>query len=398
MNTNKEVIVNLISLLVKKTGFNFDDGSASEELNRIKESMDRLSKERDNSEDKESVQKLIDNLEQRQNFWKENAQIIGKELIEAYEDDKSLGEVKPKIERLSKLANQGTENMQVGYIYSKISELEKKSSDLRTNINNNKYICEEEKEIDINYKSYLENKINSIEKEISEFSKELELLKESEEKDLSILNKIKDYNETLNNNLKTVENIFNSNVANEISFDVWERLEITKNSIEEKISKSNDVLAKTQNMLDDVRKNISDHNLMIESLEDTKKRCNNKLNNVNNKLEKNDYINIAKKILDISNYEMMKVEIELLKNKKDVIYVDADKVEQELMKAWTNENIKIDDNTKENGNDLVKEEITALDKEAEIEVNDIEDIKETATEDVSNIENKDKKDKYELDW
>ena len=89
MNTNKEAIYNLVSLLVKKSGFNMNDNRAQDELYKIKESMDKLKREQERSSDNSSFQNLIDNLKIRQDFWKNNAQMIGKELVDAYSEGKN---------------------------------------------------------------------------------------------------------------------------------------------------------------------------------------------------------------------------------------------------------------------------------------------------------------------
>ena len=400
MNTNKEAVYNLISLLVKKSGFNMSDNHAEEELAKIKESIEKLRKERDHSSEKKNIQKLIDNLRVRQSFWENNAKIIGNEIITAYDSNKTFDEVKEKIDILSNEAIKGTEEMQVGYIYNKINSLEDEMKSLHDKIDNNNYICEEEKEMDSKYKLYLENKLISIDKEIENTVKEINNLNEIEEKDEAIINKIKDYNINLNKNLETIETVSNEKINSEITFDVWERLEMTRNTIEEKIERSKDVLTKTENMLDDIRKNKKELEFSIQSLEEEKKRCNNKLNNVNNKLEKNDYINITQKMLDISKYDMIKVEIESLKNKKDVIYVDALKVKQELIREWENdysekEIVKENEKPQEEIIQEVKEEIIPDEEISHIEEK-IEE-KEIINEKPKEVKSEEKN-KYELDW
>ena len=272
---------------------------------------------------------------------------------------------------------------------------------LKNKIDTNDYINDDEKEMDKKYQLYLENKIKNIDTEIDNTLNEIKNFEEIEEKDTAIINKINEYNDGLSCNLKVLDDISEENINSEITFDVWERLEMTRSTIEEKLDRSKDLLLKTENKLEKIKDNINHLNETIGLLEEDKKKCNNKLKNVNNKLEKNDYINITQKMLDISSYEMIKIEIESLKNKKDVIYVDADKVKQELQREWNNLTNEKYENPKELINKkivkiekIIKEEPKAVIDEESIPVEENEKVIEIPKKENEEV----KKNKYELDW
>ena len=64
-------------------------------------------------------------------------------------------------------------------------------------------------------------------------------------------------------------------------------------------------------------------------------RSNNKLKRVNDRINENDYLDYASKIRDLNKKEIIRIELNELKNKKDVIYVNVDKVKEELVREWS---------------------------------------------------------------
>ena len=312
MNTNREVIVNLISLLVKKAGFDLDKNQAEEELTKTKENIEKLYKEKETSNNKKNISKLIDNLKVREAFWENNAEVVGRSLIEAYDEGKSYSNVKMRIELLSNLASKGTKNLEVGYLYNKINELENQQIELEEKIERTDYTNNEEREMDLKYKIYLENKITSADNEIVELEKELDNLRDIELKDVTIVNRIKDYNDNLSNNLKKLEEASKNSINSDMTLDIYEKLEFAKNDIENKLEKSKDALNKTQDMLNDVRTNRTNLNNRKTNLEEDRKRCSAKLNILNEKLEEDNYINIAEKMMDLSSLELARTEKESL--------------------------------------------------------------------------------------
>ena len=122
---------------------------------------------------------------------------------------------------------------------------------------------------------------------------------------------------------------------------------------------------------------------------------NKKLEQITDKINENDYVDYASKINDINQKELINIELNELNNKKDVIYVNVDKVKEELIKEWTKDknnsiqtdNISASENN-ENYNELEKkEEVIEKVEENKLEINKQEK-KEITT----------KSNKIELDW
>ena len=220
MNNNFEAIKSLISLLVKKAGFDLDKNYSEVELEKTKSSIEELTYEKNNSNNKKAISNIIDNLRVRQANWENNAEIVGKSLIEAYQSGKDYQSIKARIELLGSLAVKGTENLGVGSIYSKLTELEKKYEELNTKIETNDYKNLNEKEMDERYKTYLENKITSFEVEVENLNKELESLRDIELKDVNVVNKIKEYIDKMDSDLERINKALSTSVNSDISFEV----------------------------------------------------------------------------------------------------------------------------------------------------------------------------------
>lgn len=410
MNNNFEAIKSLISLLVKKAGFDLEKNYSEVELEKTKSSIEELTYEKNNSNNKKAISNIIDNLRVRQANWENNAEIVGKSLIEAYQSGKDYQSIKARIELLGSLAVKGTENLGVGSIYSKLTELEKKYEELNTKIETNDYKNLNEKEMDERYKTYLENKIASFEVEVENLNKELESLRDIELKDVNIVNKIKEYIDKMDSDLERINKALSTSVNSDISFEVFERLENAKEELEAKSTKDKETLSKAESMLDNVRKNRININERKDSIESEIDKLNNKLTNVKIKLDENDYTNQIEKIIDVNELERVRLELESLKNKKDVVYVDAIKVKEELIKEWNTSPGRTEvEQKKENPepkNDV--DNTIVINTETEIKVEPEE--KNVDNEEVINTENekeeekvveveKEKKHKrIELDW
>ncbi len=335
MNTNYEAVISLIELLVKKAGFDLSSNYSEIELQKTKDSISSLMKERNSTTDKKAFDELIENLKVRQANWENNAEMVGRSLVKAYEEGKDYSTVKMRIELLANLANKGTDNISVGSVYDRIKTLDNDYKSLVDKIDNTDYSNVEEKDMDSRYKTYLENKLSSIETELEALGKELDSLRDVELKDVGIVAKIKEYIDKLTLDKEKIDKAVNNSIKSDVAFDVWERLETVKNSTNEKLEKANDLLSKTEEMLDGVRKNRTNINERKKTLEAEKSRCDTKLKNVNIKLEENDYENVTERMIDVNNSEIMKLELEQLNNKKDVVYVDVGKVKEELVRAWS---------------------------------------------------------------
>ena len=412
MNNNFEAIKSLISLLVKKAGFDLDKNYSEVELEKTKSSIEELTYEKNNSNNKKAISNIIDNLRVRQANWENNAEIVGKSLIEAYQSGKDYQSIKARIELLGSLAVKGTENLGVGSIYSKLTELEKKYEELNTKIETNDYKNLNEKEMDERYKTYLENKITSFEVEVENLNKELESLRDIELKDVNIVNKIKEYIDKMDSDLERINKALSTSVNSDISFEVFERLENAKEELEAKSTKDKETLSKAESMLDNVRKNRININERKSLIENEIDKLNGKLTNVKIKLDENDYTNQIEKIIDVNELERVRLELESLRNKKDVVYVDAVKVKEELIKEWNTSSGKTEAEQKEENpefesdvdntvviNNENSEKVESEEKNVDNEeVVNTENEKEEEKDKVVEVEKEKKHKRIELDW
>lgn len=356
MNNNFEAIKSLVSLLVKKSGFDIDKNYSEEELAKTKENIQKLQSEKESSNNQKTLGKIIDTLKLRQANWENNAEIVGKSLLNAYKEGKDYSQVKARIELLGNLAYKGTENLSAGNLYSKLSELESKYNELNNKIDTYEYKNTEEREMDEKYKSYLDNKISSLNDEIKIVNKELDELRDIELKDVTIVNKIKEYIDKLDNDLARIDRILNESANMDISFEVYERLESAKEELESKQIRNKDTLEKAEKMLENVRTNRTNSNSKKEILEEELDKCTTKKNNISTKLKEDNYINTTERIIDINEKEKIRVELDYLNNKKDVIYVDAIKVKDELIREWSTKKENFVEKTNNYKEEIIKEQ------------------------------------------
>ena len=420
MNNNFEAIKSLVSLLVKKSGFDIDKNYSEEELAKTKENIQKLQSEKESSNNQKTLGKIIDTLKLRQANWENNAEIVGKSLLNAYKEGKDYSQVKARIELLGNLAYKGTENLSAGNLYSKLSELETKYNELNNKIDTYEYKNTEEREMDEKYKSYLDNKISSLNDEIKIVNKELDELRDIELKDVTIVNKIKEYIDKLDNDLARIDRILNESANMDISFEVYERLESAKEELESKQIRNKDTLEKAEKMLENVRTNRTNSNSKKEILEEELDKCTTKKNNISTKLKEDNYINTTERIIDINEKEKIRVELDYLNNKKDVIYVDAIKVKDELIREWSTKKENFVEKTNNYKEEIIKEQeeknvdkVEAVNNKPVIEENEIlrneelileekpeykeiEEEKETKKEMTS--EEKKNNNRIELDW
>lgn len=385
MNNNFEAIKSLVSLLVKKAGFDINSNYSEEELAKTKESIKKLQSEKEGSNNQKTLSKIIDALKLRQANWENNAEIVGKSLLNAYKEGKEYTSVKARIELLGNLASKGTENLSAGNLYTRLNELESKYNELNDKINTYEYKNTEEREMDEKYKAYLDNKIDSLDAELKTVNKELDELREVELKDVNIVNKIKDYIDKLDKDLTRIDRVLNEGVNTDISFEVYERLENAKNDLESKQERNKDTLEKAEKMLENVRNNRTNNNNKKEILLDELDKCTTKMNNVSNKLKEDNYVNTTERIMDINEKEKIRLEIDYLKNKKDVIYVDASKVKEELIKEWSNTKINVDKQEVVNNDFKESDTFTEKNVDKEVVINSEKEIPSEVTEETKEI-------------
>lgn len=394
MNNNFEVVKSLIGLLVKKAGFDLDKNYSEIELEKTKNNIKELTLERNNSNNKKTLSNIIENLKVREATFENNAEIVGKSLLVAYEENKSYDSIKSRIELLSNLAIKGTEELGVSTLYSELSSLEKKYSELEEKINTFDYVNTNEKEMDERYKSYLENKIESLNEELNSLIRELDSLRDVEIKDVNIVTKIKEYVSKLESDLERINKVLNSSASSNISFEIFERLENAKEDLEVKTNKDKETLEKAEGMLDSVRKSRINLNERKKILEDEIDKCTNKLNNVKSKIDENSYVNQIEKIIDVNELERIRLEIESLKNKRDALYVDGLKVKEELVKEWS----KIGSSTNDVKEEVKEEKKEEPIKEPEVIKEETEETKEVKEEVKPDEETTKKHKRIELDW
>ncbi|CDE98676.1 unknown [Clostridium sp. CAG:628] len=416
MNNNFEAIKSLVSLLVKKSGFDIDKNYSEEELAKTKENIQKLQSEKESSNNQKTLGKIIDTLKLRQANWENNAEIVGKSLLNAYKEGKDYSQVKARIELLGNLAYKGTENLSAGNLYSKLSELESKYNELNNKIDTYEYKNTEEREMDEKYKSYLDNKISSLNDEIKIVNKELDELRDIELKDVTIVNKIKEYIDKLDNDLARIDRILNESANMDISFEVYERLESAKEELESKQIRNKDTLEKAEKMLENVRINRTNSNSKKEILEEEFDKCTIKKNNISTKLKEDNYINTTERIIDINEKEKIRVELDYLNNKKDVIYVDAIKVKDELIREWSTKKENFVERTNNYKEEIIKEQeeknvdkVEVVNNKPVIEENEIlrneelileekPEYKEIEEEKEITSEEKKNNNRIELDW
>ena len=96
MDTNYEAVKSLIEILVKKAGYDVDKNYSENELKKTKETIIKL--ENDKELERNIKNELIANLKIRQVNWENNAEVIGKSLLNCFKDKKSYSEVRGKVE------------------------------------------------------------------------------------------------------------------------------------------------------------------------------------------------------------------------------------------------------------------------------------------------------------
>ena len=301
-------------------------------------------------------------------------------------------------------------------VKSMIKELESKYNELNNKIDTYEYKNTEEREMDEKYKSYLDNKISSLNDEIKIVNKELDELRDIELKDVTIVNKIKEYIDKLDNDLARIDRILNESANMDISFEVYERLESAKEELESKQIRNKDTLEKAEKVLENVRINRTNSNSKKEILEEEFDKCTIKKNNISTKLKEDNYINTTERIIDINEKEKIRVELDYLNNKKDVIYVDAIKVKDELIREWSTKKENFVERTNNYKEEIIKEQeeknvdkVEVVNNKPVIEENEIlrneelileekPEYKEIEEEKEITSEEKKNNNRIELDW
>ena len=340
MDTNYEAIRSLIDILVKKAGYDVDKNYSENELKKTKETITKL--ENDGELEKNTKKELIANLKIRQASLENNAEVIGKSLLNCFKDKKSYVDVRGKVEFLFNLAKKEDDEKNgqsiVSSIYSKLKDLEVQYAELNAKIENNNYLNLEEKDLDIKMKDYLVNKIDNYQNEISLCEDELKRLKDIKYKEETLKEKLLGYVANVKKDIEALEMLKKSSLDKGITLEVWEKIENIELSIKSKLERVLKTLKKTENLLNSVQEDQNRCNEKKAMLFKEIERSNNKLKHVNDRINENDYLDYASKIRDLNKMELIRIELNELKNKKDVIYVNVDKVKEELVKEWSKGN------------------------------------------------------------
>lgn len=412
MDTNYEAVKCLIEILVKKAGYDINKNYSENELKKTKETINKLENDRDI--EKATKNELIANLKIRQANWENNAEVIGKSLLDCYKNNKSYMDVRAKVEFLSNLAKKDEESKNgqslMTYVYSKLKELENEYNELNLRIESNDYINQEEKDLDIKLKEHLINSIDNYSNEISLCDDELERLKDVEHQEQMIKERLNAYIANVKKDVELLDKLKKNSLDKGITLEVWEKIEDIELNIKSKLEKVLSVLKKTDNVLNEVNENRERCNNKKTIMSKEIERSNNKLNRINERLNNDDYLDYTRKIKDLNKKELIRIELNELKNKKDVIYVNVDMVKEELIREWSknsSDNSPIEFKPKKSVNIIAKNIVEdEKDKENEITVdkplvkedsiNEIESKKEIV--ELEEKEDKKESNKIELDW
>lgn len=396
MDTNYEAIRSLIEILVKKAGYDINSSYSENELSKTKETINKL--EQDSELENTIKDELLANLKIRRANWENNAEVIGKSLLNCYKEKKSFSEVRGKIEYLSKIAkNEEEKNSQslMSYIYNRIKQLDEHLKELKIKIEENNYINNEEKELDIRIKEYLINAVDRENNKITLIDKELERIKDEQHKEQAIKDKLNNYVTNVKKDIEILDKLKRSSLNKGITLEIWEKIENIELNIKEKLEKVLKLIKHNEEVLKELESNKLKCENKKTMLANSIEKNNKKLEQITDKINENDYVDYASKINDINQKELINIELNELNNKKDVIYVNVDKVKEELIKEWTKDknnsiqtdNISASENN-ENYNELgKKEEVIEKVEENKLEINKQEK-KEITT----------KSNKIELDW
>ena len=403
MDTNYEAVKCLIEILVKKAGYDVNKNYSENELKKTKETISKLEKDKDI--EKPTKNEIISNLKIRQANWENNAEVVGKSLLECYKNNKSYMDVRAKVEFLSNLAKKDEEEKNgeslMSYVYSKLKKLENEYNELNLKIESNDYVNQEEKDLDAKLKDYLINSNDNFTNEISLCDDELERLKDVEYKEQSIKDRLNGYVVNVKKDVELLDKLKKNSLDKGITLEVWEKIEDIELGIKEKLEKVLKTLKKIDKVLEEVKENRERCNSKKAFLNSEIDKNNNKLTKINDRLNSYDYLDYTSKIKDLNKKELIRIELNELKNKKDVIYVNVDMVKAELIKEWS----KISGTGEREPQVIEKEEIKDVEKKVETPI-----IKPVLDEKINKVEIKkeevkpeltaEKKEanKIELDW
>ena len=343
MDSNYETIKSLLSLLVRKSGFDLDKNIAALELekteNLIKSYEEDLLFVKD-PEEKEIMNKTIAQLKSKREAWRNNSEIIGKHVLSEFTSNKDINSVRKDLEILkSNAASMRLSNESLmSSIYRELFTCNKKIGQLEEKINRNDYYKKEEKQIDEALVEYLNNKIDDYESEIERLERELNKFKDLEVKDVDALNKIKEYEIKESKDLEKIDKLLEMSNQKNSSIELWEKV----NNIKSKLTEKQDIIKNYVNKLEEnlkfIRNNHLEYTERKKKMTEEVRKFKNLLIGATEKMSKNDYFDYASKMIDENELELTKEKINQYNNKKEVIYIDVDEILEEIEKEWNKRN------------------------------------------------------------
>ena len=378
MDSNYETIKSLLSLLVRKSGFDIDKNIASLELekteNLIKSYEEDLVFVKD-PEEKEMMNKTLAQLKSKKEAWQNNSEIVGKHVLNEYVNNKDINSVRKELEILknntysTRLSNESL----MSSVYRELFTCNKKVTQLEEKINKNDYYKREEKQIDESLIEYLNNKIDDYETELEKVDAELNKFKDLEVKDVEALNKIKEYELKESKDMEKIEKLLEISNEKNSSIELWEKV----NNIKSKLTEKQDIIKNYVNKLEEnlkfIRSNHLEYNERKKTLTEEIRKFKNLVIGATEKYSRNDYFDYASKMIDENELELTKERINQFNNKKEVIYVDVDEILDEIEKEWNKRNYNPSLNASYNSDkkEEVKETFEEIEKTSVSETNDL---------------------------
>lgn len=367
MDTNYETIRSLVELLVKKAGFDLSQNVGEEELEKTKSYIFEFEKKLDDvkEEEKKEVEQAINNFKKIEENWENNAEILGKSILNAYKEKRAFKDVEADLAKLVELAVSDKEEPAneslMSHVYDTIRELEEKQESIEEALSNEDYSDDRSKELDEQTVNYLNSKIIEYEAELKHLTVELERIKNVETKDMATISAIKVYLSNTEKNLERLEEVKKETIKKKVvSTDIWAKLEKAGLEIKRKYSNAKDTLQKFESLLEDMRKSKEEYISRKAFIESEIQKCNAHIEKIERSINSGQYADYANRVLDENKKASIKITLNELKNKKEVIYINVEEVRKEIKKEWSridktvSEDKKINADTEEDNKEIKK--------------------------------------------
>ncbi len=359
MDTNYETIRSLVELLVKKAGFDLSANLGEEELEKTKSYIFEFEKKLTEAkeDEKEEFKEAINNFKKIEENWENNAEILGKSILNAYKEKKSFKEIETDLNKLVELAlgdkEETINESLMSHIYDTIRILEEKQESVEESLINQDYSDNRSKELDEQTINYLNNKIIEYEAELKHITGELDRIKNVETKDIGTISTIKVYLVNTEKNLERLEEVKQETINKKvINTDIWAKLEKAGLEMKKKYNNAKNTLEKFEALLEDMRKSKEEYIIRRDFIEEEIGKCKEHIEKIKSCINNNQYADYTNRALDESKKETIKSSLKELNNKKEVIYINVGEVKNEIIKEWS----KIDKNSDERKTNIVLED------------------------------------------